>query len=176
MKTKKKKNHSNSHADLIFHVIISSKRNFMILMTLAVLSTYFIIKRSKCGGIDYFTLTHPQTPSQVAAPFIHFYPYKGHTKSSSRLVYVVVIQKLLWTMSRNRQTPTPATPSGSHVLEATENESAAQFPRILRLRAEDNNASSSRNNDEDASNRRIRWSEDVVDNEGMGKKKSKGNK
>lgn len=124
--------------------------------------------------------THPQAwqtfPELLPLLFISVHKTDTQIKPDRRLVYMVETQEPLWTMSRNRQNPTPTTPSGSHVLEATENEYSAQFPRILRLRGEDSNTSSSRNNDEDASNRRIRWSEDVVDNEGMGKKKSKGNK
>lgn len=76
-------------------------------------------------------------------------------------------------MSRNRQIPSPAA-SGSHVLQVPENQSATRISGTLRLRAEDSNATSPNVGNEDIPSRRIRWSEDVVDNEGMGKKKSKG--
>ena len=76
-------------------------------------------------------------------------------------------------MSRNRQIPSPAA-SGSHVLQVPEDQSANRISGTLRLRAEDSNATSPNVGNEDIPSRRIRWSEDVVDNEGMGKKKSKG--
>lgn len=74
-------------------------------------------------------------------------------------------------MSQSRQMPSPATP-GSQVLQVPENQ-PLRIPGTLRLRGEDHIASSNISN-EGVSSRHIRWSEDVVDNEGMGKKRSKG--
>jgi protein phosphatase 1 regulatory subunit 11 len=47
----------------------------------------------------------------------------------------------------------------------------ARVPATLRLRAEE---APTDTREETSASRRIRWSEDVVDNEGMGKKSSKG--
>jgi hypothetical protein len=47
----------------------------------------------------------------------------------------------------------------------------AGVPATLRLRAEE---APTDTREETSASRRIRWSEDVVDNEGMGKKSSKG--
>ncbi|KAL4861612.1 hypothetical protein BDV12DRAFT_190963 [Aspergillus spectabilis] len=75
-------------------------------------------------------------------------------------------------MSHSRQiishssTPSSRVPSVSRVQEDTSN---ARITGTLRLRAEER---PSANRDETPS-RRIRWSEDVIDNEGMGKKSSK---
>ncbi|KOS40084.1 hypothetical protein ACN38_g9074 [Penicillium nordicum] len=69
-------------------------------------------------------------------------------------------------MSRTRQ------PTGSNTLRtATESsqDSTTHIP-TLRLRAEETPTDTSETT---SSSRRIRWSEDVVDNEGMGKKSSK---
>ena len=77
-------------------------------------------------------------------------------------------------MSRNRQIPSPAA-SGSHVLQVPEDQADNRISGTLRLRADDRTAASSNAGNEDVTSRRIRWDEDVVDNEGMGKKKSKGN-
>lgn len=78
-------------------------------------------------------------------------------------------------MSRNRQIPSSPAASGSHVLQVPEDQSANRISGTLRLRADDSTATSSNVGNEDVPSRRIRWDEDVVDNEGMGKKKSKGN-
>lgn len=75
-------------------------------------------------------------------------------------------------MSRTRQVPSAAA-SSSQVLQVPDNQSAIRISGTLRLRGEDNSTSSGINN-ESIPNRHIRWSEDVVDNEGMGKKSSKG--
>lgn len=63
-------------------------------------------------------------------------------------------------MSRTRQPQTPQTTTESQ-------EETVPISTTLRLRAEEAPEATS-------SSRRIRWSEDVVDNEGMGKKSSKG--
>ncbi|KAJ6150771.1 hypothetical protein N7470_007365 [Penicillium chermesinum] len=69
-------------------------------------------------------------------------------------------------MSRVRQAANP-----SHTRTATEpaQESAARLSGTLRLRGDDTPTVAP----EPSAARRIRWSEDVVDNEGMGKKSSK---
>lgn len=72
-------------------------------------------------------------------------------------------------MSRTRQVPSPAA-SGSQVLQDPENQSTVQSSGTLRLRGENNVAPPGISN----TGRHIRWSNDVVDNEGMGKKSSKG--
>lgn len=80
------------------------------------------------------------------------------------------------TMSRTRQIPSE--PASSSQLELTEEHtntsSAIPGPATLRLRAADEPAANRPEMNEGTS-RRIRWSEDVIDNEGMGKKSSKGN-
>ncbi|CAG8033721.1 unnamed protein product [Penicillium salamii] len=63
-------------------------------------------------------------------------------------------------MSRTRQPHNPQTTTESR-------EESVPISTTLRLRAEEAPEATS-------SSRRIRWSEDVVDNEGMGKKSSKG--
>lgn len=72
-------------------------------------------------------------------------------------------------MSRTRQ------PMGSNLFQTTtespQDSSTAHIPPTLRLRAEEAPTDAS---EATSSSRRIRWSEDVVDNEGMGKKSSKG--
>ncbi|KAJ5583693.1 hypothetical protein N7535_002313 [Penicillium sp. DV-2018c] len=68
-------------------------------------------------------------------------------------------------MSRTRQ---PMVSSSFQTVEPRE--SSARLPATLRLRAE---GAPTHTGDETSSSRRIRWSEDVVDNEGMGKKSSK---
>ncbi|KAJ5129207.1 uncharacterized protein N7515_005246 [Penicillium bovifimosum] len=68
-------------------------------------------------------------------------------------------------MSRTRQ---PIVSSSFQIAEPRE--SSARLPATLRLRAEEAPTNTS---EESSSSRRIRWSEDVVDNEGMGKKSSK---
>ena len=55
--------------------------------------------------------------------------------------------------------------------ETSRESSTVRLPATLRLRGEEDSTTSTR---EPSSSRRIRWSEDVVDNEGMGKKSSKG--
>ncbi|GAT29138.1 carboxylesterase family protein [Aspergillus luchuensis] len=77
-------------------------------------------------------------------------------------------------MSRTRQIPSE--PASSSQLELTEEHtntsSAIPGPATLRLRAADEPAANRPEMNEGTS-RRIRWSEDVIDNEGMGKKSSK---
>ena len=78
-------------------------------------------------------------------------------------------------MSRTRQVPSEAA-SNSQIQSAERhpnNPSAVPVSATLRLRADDGPAASTFNQDESTS-RHIRWSEDVIDNEGMGKKSSKG--
>lgn len=78
-------------------------------------------------------------------------------------------------MSRTRQI-LPSTASHSQletVSPALGESSAIRISGTLRLRGE-GNALVSNTNQEEPSTRHIRWSEDVVDNEGMGKKSSKG--
>lgn len=69
-------------------------------------------------------------------------------------------------MSRTRQLG-----ANSHLQTSTESRdsSTARLSGTLRLRGEE-----TRHTSEPSPARRIRWSEDVVDNEGMGKKSSKG--
>jgi hypothetical protein len=72
-------------------------------------------------------------------------------------------------MSRTRQ------PMASNLFQTTtespQDSPTAHIPTTLRLRAEEAPTDTS---EATSSSRRIRWSEDVVDNEGMGKKSSKG--
>ncbi|KAK4866274.1 hypothetical protein LT330_008615 [Penicillium expansum] len=69
-------------------------------------------------------------------------------------------------MSRTRH---PMAPSSFQTTESSRDSPTTQFP-TLRLRAEEAPTDTS---EASSSSRRIRWSEDVVDNEGMGKKSSK---
>jgi Protein phosphatase inhibitor. len=69
-------------------------------------------------------------------------------------------------MSRTRQ---PMGPNSFQTTAVSSQDSTAHIP-TLRLRAEAPTDTS----EATSSSRRIRWSEDVVDNEGMGKKSSKG--
>ncbi|CAI7582530.1 unnamed protein product [Penicillium glandicola] len=71
-------------------------------------------------------------------------------------------------MSRTRQPM--ASNSFQTTTESLQDSSATRIPTTLRLRAEEAPTDTS---EETSSSRRIRWSEDVVDNEGMGKKSSK---
>ena len=73
-------------------------------------------------------------------------------------------------MSRTRQ---PATIPSQSTTETSGEPSTIRLTGTLRLRAEES-PSTSTNGAEPSQSRRIRWSEDVVDNEGMGKKSSKG--
>lgn len=78
-------------------------------------------------------------------------------------------------MSRTRQVPSNI-PSRSQLQtapQATSDQSTTRIPGTLRLRGE-NNVQASNTNQEAAPARHIRWSEDVIDNEGMDKKSSKG--
>lgn len=74
-------------------------------------------------------------------------------------------------MSQTRQaTSNPAFASTRITSQTTSDSSHSHSSGLLRLRGED-----TPNADEDiASARHIRWSEDVIDNEGKGKKSSKG--
>ncbi|PYH88473.1 type 1 phosphatases regulator ypi1 [Aspergillus ellipticus CBS 707.79] len=77
-------------------------------------------------------------------------------------------------MSRIHQL-SPNTANSSQVELAvgqSSNPSAHRVPATLRLRAENEPASRGINQSE-STPRRIRWSEDVIDNEGLGKKSSK---
>lgn len=82
-------------------------------------------------------------------------------------------------MSRTRQVPSN-TASSSHIQLLSpavpqENHSTVRISGTLRLRAE--NDSIATDHIEGARpGRHIRWTEDVVDNEGLGKKSSKGNR
>ncbi|OJJ74115.1 hypothetical protein ASPBRDRAFT_531359 [Aspergillus brasiliensis CBS 101740] len=77
-------------------------------------------------------------------------------------------------MSRTRQIPSEAASSSQLELteEHTNTSSAVPVPATLRLRAADGPAANGLELNESTS-RRIRWGEDVIDNEGMGKKSSK---
>lgn len=76
-------------------------------------------------------------------------------------------------MSRTRR-QAEALPSGSQVqTESSREPSPLPLTGTLRLRGAPL-AETTQTTTETASTRRIRWSEDVVDNEGMGKKSSKG--
>ncbi|KAJ5466853.1 hypothetical protein N7475_004605 [Penicillium sp. IBT 31633x] len=70
-------------------------------------------------------------------------------------------------MSRTRQ---PMASNSTQTTTESRDSSITRVPTTLRLRAEEAPTSTS---EETSSARRIRWSEDVVDNEGMGKKSSK---
>jgi protein phosphatase 1 regulatory subunit 11 len=70
-------------------------------------------------------------------------------------------------MSRTRPTPNPF----QTTTETAQESLAARIPATLRLRAEE---APTDTREDTSSSRRIRWSEDVVDNEGMGRKSSKG--
>ncbi|KAF3385571.1 Type 1 phosphatases regulator ypi1 [Penicillium rolfsii] len=71
-------------------------------------------------------------------------------------------------MSRARQPVTFQPPSTTET-ETSRESSTLRLTGTLRLRAEDTPDTTA----EPSPSRRIRWSEDVVDNEGMGKKSSK---
>lgn len=78
-------------------------------------------------------------------------------------------------MSRTRQIP-PSAASRSQlqtIHPASSEASTIDISGTLRLRGDDSARASSRNQEEPPT-RHIRWSEDVIDNEGMGKKSSKG--
>ncbi|KAJ6004076.1 hypothetical protein N7522_005721 [Penicillium canescens] len=70
-------------------------------------------------------------------------------------------------MSRTRQ---PMSNVLQTTTESSRDSSTARVPATLRLRAEE---APTNTREETSASRRIRWSEDVVDNEGMGKKSSK---
>ncbi|KAJ5494774.1 hypothetical protein N7463_010861 [Penicillium fimorum] len=70
-------------------------------------------------------------------------------------------------MSRTRQ---PTSNSFQTTTETAQDPLTAHIPATLRLRAEETPTDTS---EETSSSRRIRWSEDVIDNEGMGRKSSK---
>ena len=70
-----------------------------------------------------------------------------------------------YTMSRPSRTATPSRDTGSHTLQETTPNPVLRLSApsgVLRLRAEPEER------------RHIQWAEDVIDNEGMGKKSSKG--
>ncbi|KAL4877242.1 phosphatase inhibitor-domain-containing protein [Aspergillus karnatakaensis] len=69
-------------------------------------------------------------------------------------------------ITSQRSTPSSRISSVSRVQEDTSN---SQVTGTLRLRAEEDTQAIR----DESSTRRIRWSEDVIDNEGMGKKSSK---
>ncbi|KKK20010.1 hypothetical protein P175DRAFT_0473233 [Aspergillus ochraceoroseus IBT 24754] len=74
-------------------------------------------------------------------------------------------------MSHNRQALPQASTPNSRVSSVTRVEERPRISGTLRLRAED--APPPPVSQDEAPSRRIRWSEDVIDNEGMGKKSSK---
>lgn len=77
-------------------------------------------------------------------------------------------------MSQTRHQPTSG---GTQSRVESLSPERAGISGILRLRAEDAPPTTNTRDDADTDagpSRRIRWSEDVVDNEGMGKKSSKG--
>lgn len=77
-------------------------------------------------------------------------------------------------MSQTRHiSPRAQSHSQLQTVPAAGDSSTDRLPRTLRLRAEDNRTAP-QTNQRGRSTRRIKWSEDVVDNEGMGKKSSKG--
>ncbi|KAJ5281949.1 Type 1 phosphatases regulator ypi1 [Penicillium angulare] len=69
-------------------------------------------------------------------------------------------------MSQTRQ---PGNPHLQTITETSRDSSTVRLPTTLRLRGEETSNAPA----EPSTSRRIRWSEDVVDNEGMGKKSSK---
>ncbi|KAJ5086297.1 hypothetical protein NUU61_007604 [Penicillium alfredii] len=73
-------------------------------------------------------------------------------------------------MSRTRQ-PMMSNSQPQTTTEAPSDSSVVQVSGTLRLRGDDTPAETS---GEPSSARHIRWGEDVIDNEGMGKKSSKG--
>ncbi|KAL5363044.1 phosphatase inhibitor-domain-containing protein [Aspergillus floccosus] len=76
-------------------------------------------------------------------------------------------------MSQTRHQPTSG---GTQSRVQSLSPQRASISGTLRLRAEDTPAATNNRDDADSGagpSRRIRWSEDVVDNEGMGKKSSK---
>ena len=79
---------------------------------------------------------------------------------------------------RQANTGSTGTGTGSSVHTMTEGQAwTATLPRTLRLRGEPQeiDAESSTSQEEQAtSSRRVRWDENVVNNEGIGKKSSKG--
>ena len=76
-------------------------------------------------------------------------------------------------MSRSRQIASSGTSRVESVPQQPNNTSTVRVPGTLRLRAE-NEPTVESNTENRGLHRHIRWSEDVIDNEGMGKKSSKG--
>lgn len=62
---------------------------------------------------------------------------------------------------QQRDTPTPS--QTTTTTQSTESEAHAEAPRVLRLRG-----------GHTATGRSVQWADDVVDNEGLGRKSSKG--
>lgn len=89
-----------------------------------------------------------------------------HVEETSFSPFLPSVPALLTVMSRTRQ---PAVNSQLQTTTESRDPSTVRLTGTLRLRGDD-----SQHPTEPASTRRIRWSEDVVDNEGMGKKSSKG--
>ncbi|KAE8366660.1 type 1 phosphatases regulator ypi1 [Aspergillus caelatus] len=75
-------------------------------------------------------------------------------------------------MSRSRQIAPSGTSQVESVPQQHNNTPTVRVPGTLRLRAE-NEPTAESNTEGRGLHRHIRWSEDVVDNEGMGKKSSK---
>ncbi|KAE8379477.1 type 1 phosphatases regulator ypi1 [Aspergillus bertholletiae] len=75
-------------------------------------------------------------------------------------------------MSRSRQIAPSGTSRVESVPQQPNNTSTVQVPGTLRLRAE-NEPTVESNTEGGGLRRHIRWSEDVIDNEGMGKRSSK---
>lgn len=85
---------------------------------------------------------------------------------ASKFAFAPTLKHTHPNMSRTRQ-PVSNLPQNTTESQGT----PVPFPTTLRLRAEEAPPEAP---EETAPSRRIRWSEDVVDNEGMGKKSSKG--
>ncbi|KOC17481.1 ppp1r11-prov protein [Aspergillus flavus AF70] len=75
-------------------------------------------------------------------------------------------------MSRSRQIAPSGTSQVESVPQEPNNTSTVRVPGTLRLRAE-NEPTVESNTEGRGLHRHIRWSEDVIDNEGMGKRSSK---
>jgi hypothetical protein len=95
----------------------------------------------------------PHRPTELTESFVPFHSHNTQTHC--------------YTMSRTRQ---PVNLQPQSTTETSRESSTLRLTGTLRLRAEDTPDTTA----EPSPSRRIRWSEDVVDNEGMGKKSSKG--
>lgn len=115
---------------------------------------------SRGGEVSPYQLHHFPSPS-LPSDQLYITPSRASVASTP---FAVARNPAL--MSRTRQ---PG--ANSHLQTTTESRdsSTARLTGTLRLRGEETPDTS-----EPSPARRIRWSEDVVDNEGMGKKSSKG--